>query len=156
MVSIGKIADRIGFDNGDLVYLGNKSGIAQTELDSDNGVFFDTNNINKFVVMNNDNNVEETTTSFINEAKFYTCKNNADNGLCFRCVSNCVDCVNCITCNAACWGCDCCTTCNGCISGCNVCVKCNSCTSCNNNVNSNGHRCYVNCAYCVSNCVYLY
>ena len=135
MVTVGKIVDRIGFDNGDLVYLGNKSGITQTELDSDNGcgkkdgngVFFDTNNINKFVKINdNDNKVKETDESFINNAKFYTCSENGQTYLCFRCVDSCV---TCNLCHSACNGCQVCNAaCHSC-NGCNSCVGCNDCHS---------------------------
>ena len=156
MVTVGKIVDRIGFDNGDLVYLGNKSGITQTELDSDNGcgkkdgngVFFDTNNINKFVKINdNDNKVKETDESFINNAKFYTCSENGQTYLCFRCVNSCTFCVKCVKCDSSCYGCFQCTSCIDCVSGCNVCVRCNGCTAC---INCNS--CHDGCRICVSNC----
>lgn len=173
MITVGKIADRIGFDNGDLIYLGNKSGISQSELDEQKGVFFDTNNINRFaIIKDSDNNVQETTgESFINNAKFYTCKNTAGDGLCFRCVTNCdthchschacFTCVNCTNCDG-CDGCDGCVDCNGCLvcnrcANCTVCVRCygcqrcqseyscGSCTSCDGCDGCNGCQSEVNC-----------
>ena len=175
MVTVGKIVDRIGFDNGDLVYLGNKSGITQTELDSDNGcgkkdgngVFFDTNNIEK--AMTKENTFYETTdfiknklvpvrdkdgknvdtirnqekgnvkiidkTSFINNANFYTCKENVGSlsSLCFRCVDECVSCQSCVHCN------NCNSSCHNCIESCNnSCFSCDSCNSCVRYVDGSG------------------
>ncbi len=147
MITINKQNNRIGFDSGDLVYLGKDSKISQTELDSDNGVFFDTNNIKQFVEKNDDNNVKTTGVSFINGAKFYTCKTDEvssclteNAGLCFRCVTNCQYCDNCVKCVDSCNGCVNCTACNGCIDGCDICVNCNGCTAC------------INCIACFNGC----
>ena len=131
MITIGKITDRIGYnENNELIYLGDKSEITQTELDNENGVFFDTNNINKYVTINDYNNIEETDVSFINDAKFYTCKTNGQDYLCFRCYnecqtcySYCTMCFDCVSCNS----CDNCNNCNNC-NGCWGCDSCNRCT----------------------------
>ena len=164
MVTIGKIADRIGISNNgsELVYLGKKSGIPQSELlDGNNNVFFDTNNINKYVTINDYNNIEETEVSFINDARFYTCKQNGQSSLCFRCYNGCTGCNNscqkcadCHSCNA----CDDCNDCNDCNS-CNACNDCNGCNICYNcfvysygechGCHSNG-GCYDECVHCVS------
>ncbi len=146
MITIGKIADRIGFDNGDLVYLGNKSGITQTELDEQKGVFFDTNNVNRFVTTNEFTNMKETDESFINNAKFYTCDHNVDDGLCFRCYKHCQDCVDCQKCD----GCHLCNTCNSCVD-CQTCNKCDSCVDCNKCINK-----YSYCKFCNDTCTSCY
>lgn len=165
MITVGKIADRIGFDNGDLIYLGNKSGISQSELDEQKGVFFDTNNINRFaIIKDSDNNIKETISeSFINNAKFYTCKNTAGDGLCFRCVTNCDThchscdtchgCNNCNSCDGGCNGCDGCVDCNGCLT-CNRCANCTSCVGCHICQSCHGYGCgrCTTCDTCTTNC----
>lgn len=150
MVTVGKISDRIGFNENELVYLGNKSGIPQTELDGNNGIFFDTNNINKFVeVLESDNKIKETEESFINNARFYTCSENGQTYLCFRCVNSCTFCVSCVDCDSNCNGCVSCTSCVDCVNGCDICVSCNSCTSC---VNCNSCHGCDNCNGCAGYC----
>lgn len=151
MIIVGKIADRIGFDNGNLVYLGNKSGITQTELDENNGVFFDTNNINKFVEINEFTNMKETDESFINNAKFYTCDYNIDDGVCFRCYKHCQDCASCQKC-FNCVKCNACASCNNCYScaSCNNCHGCYACDGCHDRNN----KCFcVGCTGCNDHCV---
>ena len=123
-----------------------KKGYIIDKRRMENGAFFDTNNINKFVTMNDYNNVEETSESFINDAKFYTCKTNGQDYLCFRCYnecqtcySYCTMCFDCVSCNS----CDNCNNCNNC-NGCWGCVDCNSCT----------HRCvsWAGCWGCYCQC----
>ena len=164
MITIEKIADRIGISNNgnELVYLGKKSGIPQSELlDGNNNVFFDTNNINKYVTINDYNNIEETEVSFINDARFYTCKQNGQNSLCFRCYNGCTECNNSCQQCADCYSCNACNDCNDC-NDCNSCNACNDCNGCNICYNcfvygyGECHECYSNggcynkCVHCVS------
>jgi len=74
-------------------------------------------------------------TSFINNAKFYTCKENVNNldSLCFRCVDECVSCQSCAHCNK------CNSNCHNCIESCNnSCFSCDSCNSCVTYVDGTG------------------
>ena len=64
-------------------------------------------------------------TSFINNANFYTCKENVGDNLCFRCVDECVSCQSCAHCN------NCNSSCHDCIESCNnSCFSCDGCNSC--------------------------
>ena len=74
-------------------------------------------------------------TSFINNAKFYTCEKNVGslNNLCFRCVDECVSCQSCAHCN------ECNSNCHNCIESCNnSCFSCDSCNSCITYVDGSG------------------
>ena len=137
MITIGKIADRIGSeDNISLLYIGNKSNSKKNELDDDNGYFFDENNINISMqnkTMTKGNYKLTSKNSFINDVKFYTCEANASNDICFRCVSECVYCVSCTTCNS-CAGCTSCHT--KCVGSCH---SCNGCNDCYSYVDGSGH-----------------
>ena len=74
-------------------------------------------------------------TSFINNANFYTCKENVGSlsSLCFRCVDECVSCQSCVHCN------NCNSSCHNCIESCNnSCFSCDSCNSCVRYVDGSG------------------
>ena len=139
MIILGKTPDRMKgsginetpIDEGILkqFFLGKVSGQDNVELDVDDGGYvFDTNNKSKFVPngITKDKVKEMDTESFINNAKFYTCSENGQTYLCFRCVDSCV---TCNLCHSACNGCQVCNAaCHSC-NGCNSCVGCDACHS---------------------------
>ena len=153
MITIGKITDRIGFNNNnELTYLGNikNSGNTDFGIDKKEFVFFDTNNIYKIAVKNDYNNVDTTSESFINNARFYTCKADVSNldGLCFRCFNGCQVCVGCTTCDSchACYNCAKCNSCYSC-NDCDGCYGCNNCNGCQSYCDD-CTNCYNRCASC--------
>ena len=145
MVILGKQADRMSGAEGEPTaeeisnlkqfFLGKISGQTNTELDVDkNLAVFDTNNINKYVPDGiTKGKVKLASGSFINDAKFYTCSENAQDALCFRCVDECVACVLCHD------GCNGCQTCDSACHSCNGCNTCNGCNSCHSYADGSGH-----------------
>lgn len=109
MITLGLITDKlfVNDDNSMLFYLGKSSGQSNTEFDvNEKQFFFDENNITKAADVTDDNNLKPTQAkSFINDARFYTCKKQNQDSLCLRCVENCVTCVDCYKCHH-CVNCD--------------------------------------------------
>ena len=139
MITIGKISDKISLEKNNkyLLYMNSNnlkdSGTLISENKNPKHIFFDTSNLTDFTPSGiKKSNVKETE-SFIDNIKFYTCNTNAQTYLCFRCVD---ECVSCIDCNANCQNSTTCTDCRLCID-CNAncqnstnCSGCNSCDSC--------------------------
>lgn len=176
MITIGKITDRIGFNGQDFIYLGNRSGSNNTELDSDNKeyFFFDENNVTRATntyeqQVNPENcisNVENSkiiftldkvdskkiklTDSFINNTRFYYCVEDNSKFMCLRCVESCTTCVNC---QQNCYNCVDCTDCQKCV-GCQKCTACQKCArtcySCDSCTSYGCSSCYESCTSCDS------
>lgn len=131
MLTIGKAIDRISNEEALFLYLGNTSGTDKIELSKDNDddkqYIFDENNITKAVEISADdtkNNIKllDIDNFIDNDAKFYTCKTNGQDYLCFRCHSKCDTCVNCHSK---------CNSCQACADSCRGCRNCNGCNGCN-------------------------